>query len=105
MLTYRSDEASSYPVSDLVSALGDELKSDGIEVRLVMGDSDFNSPTIEAWYRSRPGHVVKIRCDVGARSPETVDCLATAIREDLHVASQGLIGHYTWDHTGTLWPD
>ena len=105
MLIYRRDETAPYPVSVFIDDLGNELKRDGIEVRLVLSDSDLEPPSIEAWFRDRPEQVVKVRCDLGARSPETIDCLATAIREHLHVACHGAFVHYTWDHTGTLWPD
>ena len=105
MLAMRGNDSVPHSTDALFEEVVNELKSDGIELRLVRGTGDSASPVIEAWYPGRPDHIAEIRCDAAGRMPETADCLATAIREQLRAPIAGHSRRYTWDHTGTLWPD
>lgn len=105
MFTVRGDDEVAYSTTAALGAVADELRADGIEVRLIALENAPGSPTVEAWYISNPGRVAIIQCDSSVVGLETVDCLATTIRERLRLAALDPLSRVTWDHTGTLWPD
>jgi hypothetical protein len=105
MAAMRGNDSVPYSTDALFQEIVNELKPDGIEMRLVRGNGDASSPLIEAWYPGRPDHIAEVHCGPNGRMPETADCLATAIREQLHAPVAVHTRHFTWDHTGTLWPD
>lgn len=105
MVALRRDEAVPYSTDALFQDIVNELRPDGIETRVVFGDGLGDSPTIEAWYTGRTDHVATVHCQSSGISPEIVDCVVTTIREQLGGAEPDQPPRYTWDHTGTLWPD
>jgi hypothetical protein len=105
MISMRGSNDSLDSTNLLFNEIIAELKADGIEARLVLDDSDGYSLSIEAWYPARPDHVAKVHCGSKGLSPENVDCMATAVKEQLRASNREHSRHYTWDHTGTLWPD
>ena len=105
MFTVRGDDDVVYSTTAALGAVADDLRADGIEVRLIARDQVPGSPMVEAWYISNPGRVAIIQCDSTMVGLDTVDCLATTIRERLRSAEVDPLARVTWDHTGTIWPD
>ena len=105
MVALRGNDGVPYSSDALFQEIVSELRQDGIETRIVLREGLADSPTIEAWYPGRADHVATVCCTSTVLSPEVVDCMVTAIREQLGATSPGAHPRYTWDHTGTLWPD
>lgn len=105
MVALSRDDGVPYTTDAFYQDIVNELRPDGIETRIVLGLGDGDSPVIEAWYAGHADHVATVHCASIGRSPELVDCLTTTIREQLGSTQTDRPPRYTWDHTGTLWPD
>ena len=105
MFALRGDEGVPYTADALFQDIVNELRPDGIETRVVLAEGEGDSPMIEAWYTGHSDQVATVHCKSTGLSPEIVDCLVTTIREQLGAGVSDKPVRYTWDHTGTLWPD